>query len=274
MMPLPSPAQTFCDDPRFGGIARLYGRAGLQRLSQAHVCVVGVGGVGSWAVEALARSGVGSLTLIDLDEVCVTNINRQLPAMSDTVGRPKVEVLAQRVRLINPECTVRAEQEFLTRTTAHRLLSPSFDWVIDAIDVPVNKCLLLAACRERGLAVLTIGGAGGKRDATAVRISDLAQSGQDPLLKVVRRDLRRVHGVTFSPGKSMGIPCVFSTEPPVYPWSNGEVCEAREDGGALLMDCASGFGAATFVTGVFGFVAAGEVVRRIALEEAGPDIHP
>ncbi len=99
-MPLPSPAQNFCDDPRFGGIARLYGRAGLQRLSQSHVCVVGVGGVGSWAVEALARSGVGALTLIDLDEVCVTNINRQLPAMSDTVGRPKVEVLAQRVRRI------------------------------------------------------------------------------------------------------------------------------------------------------------------------------
>lgn len=224
---------------------------------------MGVGGVGSWSVEALARSGVGAITLIDLDEVCITNVNRQLPAMSDSVGRPKVEVLAERVRLINPACRVAVEQEFFTQSSASRLLANSFDWVIDAIDVPVNKCLLIAECRERGLSVLTIGGAGGKRDATAVRVSDLGKSGSDPLLKVVRRDLRRVHGLNLAPGAETGIPCVFSSEPPIYPWTDGRVCETREQGTALAMDCASGFGAATFVTGVFGFVAAGEVVGRI-----------
>jgi tRNA A37 threonylcarbamoyladenosine dehydratase len=259
------------EDPRFGGIARLYGRDGFRRLSEAHVCVVGVGGVGSWTVEALARSGVGMISLIDLDEVCITNVNRQLPAMSDTVGRAKVEVLAERVRLINPACQVFAEQEFFTQATAARFLSEPFDWVVDAIDVPVNKCLLLAECRQRGISVLTIGGAGGKREATGVRVADLGQSGHDPLLRVVRRDLRRVHGFACEPGKAMGIPCVFSAEAPVYPWADGRVCETREEGSALTMDCASGFGAATFVTGVFGFVAAGEIVRRIALEAASSE---
>lgn len=259
------------EDPRFGGIARLYGRDGLRRLSEAHVCVVGVGGVGSWTVEALARSGVGRLTLIDLDEVCITNVNRQLPAMSDTVGRPKVDVLAERIGLINPRCQVFAEQAFLTQATAARLLARSFDWVVDAIDVPVNKCLLLAECLQRGLPVLTIGGAGGKREAVGVRVADLGQSGHDPLLRVVRRDLRRVHGMACEPGKPVGIPCVFSAEAPVYPWADGRVCETRETGSTLTMDCASGFGAATFVTGVFGFVAAGEIVRRMALEPADSD---
>jgi len=257
-------SQTILEDPRFGGIARLYGRDGLLRLASAHVCVVGVGGVGSWSVEALARSGVGAITLIDLDEVCITNVNRQLPAMNDTVGRPKVEVLAERVRLINPLCEVHLKQEFFTGSSASRLLGHPFDWVIDAIDVPLNKCLLLATCRQQGVPVLTVGGAGGKRDATAVRVSDLGQSGHDPLLKVVRRDLRRVHGFSAPPGEAMGIPCVFSAEPPIYPWADGTVCQTREQGGTLTMDCASGFGAATFVTGVFGFAAAGEVVRRIA----------
>ncbi len=258
------------DEMRFGGIARLYGREGLRRLASAHVCVVGVGGVGSWTVEALARSGVGKLTLIDLDEICVTNINRQLPALENTVGRAKVEVLGERVRNINPGCVVREEREFFTQSSADRLLSPEFTWVVDAIDVPAHKCLLLALCRKRGIPVIAIGGAGGKRDATQVRVTDLGASGYDPLLKVVRRELRREYGVGIvpegGPVSELGIPCVVSSEKPVYPWADGGVCASREEGNSLVMDCASGFGSATFVTGVFGFVAAGEVVRRIALE--------
>ncbi len=254
-------------EERFGGIARLFGKPAMGRLSAAHVCVVGVGGVGSWTVEALARSGVGRLTLIDLDEVCVTNINRQLPALGDTVGRAKVDVLAERVRLINPECRVEAEQEFFTAATADRFLSREFDWVVDAIDVLSNKCLLIAACVQRGIPVLTVGGAGGKQDGSAVRVDDLALSGQDPLLKVVRRELRQNHGFSREQGRPFGVPCVYSPETPAYPWSSGAVCDVPEPGGTLAMDCASGFGAATFVTGVFGFVAAGEVVRRIAQAE-------
>lgn len=257
------------EDPRFGGIGRLYGREGLARLAGAHVCVVGVGGVGSWTVEALARSGVGRITMIDLDEVCVTNVNRQLPAMDGTVGRAKVEVLAERVRAISPEVEVNAVQEFFTEQSALRLLEPGYDWVIDAIDKVGNKCLLIASCVGRGIRVLTVGGAGGKRDGTQVRVADLADSQHDSLLKMTRRDLRRQHGFPREMGVKFGVPCVFSAERPVYPHGDGSVCEVKEKDGSVTMDCASGFGSATFVTGAFGFAAAGEVVRLIAIGEGG-----
>ena len=257
---------------RFGGVARLYGREGLERLSRAHVCVVGVGGVGSWTVEALARTGVGAITMIDPDDVCVTNINRQLPALDETVGRPKVAVLAERIASINTDCRVSAGQEFFSASSCERLLEPGFDWVVDAIDVPRNKCLLIAACRERAIPVLSVGGAGGRRDATLLRVADLARSGHDALLKTVRRELRERYGFARESGAEFGVPCVYSPEAPVYPWSDGSVCTVREgeaDGGRLAMDCASGFGSAIFVTGAFGFAAAGEVVRRIAFPEEG-----
>ena len=238
---------------RFGGVARLYGREGLERLLRAHVCVV----------------GVGAITMIDLDEVCITNVNRQLPAMEGTVGRPKVEVLAERIVAIHPGCAVRAEQEFFTAATAARFLAACYSWVVDAIDVPKNKCLLIASCRERGIPVLTVGGAGGRRDATAVRVEDLGRSGHDALLRVVRRGLRREYGFPGEHGALFGVPCVYSQEAPFYPWADGSVCAQKEEGSSLALDCASGFGAATFVTGAFGFAAAGEVVRRIALEPTG-----
>jgi tRNA threonylcarbamoyladenosine dehydratase len=250
---------------RFGGIARLYGAAGLEHLRAAHVCVVGVGGVGSWTVEALARSGIGAISMIDLDDVCVTNVNRQLPALDGQIGRAKVDVLAERVRAINPECRVGAMPEFFTAASAARLLEPRYSFVVDAIDKLSNKCLLLAACRERALPVLTVGGAGGKRDGTAVRVADLAESVQDELLRQVRKKLRRDHAFPRGEGAHFGIACVFSPEKPFFPWSNGTACAAPEPGSDLTLDCASGFGTATFVTGAFGFAAAGEVVRRLAL---------
>lgn len=256
-------------EKRFGGMARLFGRRGLERLLRARVCVVGVGGVGSWTVEALARSGVGSITMIDLDEVCITNVNRQLPAMDGTIGRPKVEVLAERIAAIHPECQIRAEQEFFTASTAARFLGEPYSWVVDAIDVPRNKCLLIASCRERGIPVLTVGGAGGRRDATAVRVEDLGCSGHDALLRVVRRGLRQDYGFPREHGAVFGVPCVYSKEVPFFPWADGSVCDRKEEGSSLALDCASGFGAATFVTGAFGFAAAGEVVRRIALDAKG-----
>jgi len=252
-------------DPRFGGIVRLYGRRGWERLREAHVCVVGVGGVGSWTVEALARSGVGRITMVDFDEVCITNVNRQLPALTHTVGHAKVAVLAERIAQIAPDCQVYAEQEFFTAATADRFFAQHYDWVIDAIDVPSHKCLLIAGCVSRGIPVLTVGGAGGKRDGSQVRVHDLGVTGQDQLLKAVRRELRKEHGFSNASGREFGVPCVYSPEAPVYPWANGDVCLVREEGGgAAVRDCSSGFGAATFVTGVFGFIAAGEIVRRIA----------
>lgn len=181
-------------DERFGGIARLVSAEGLQRLRAAHVCVVGIGGVGSWTVEALARSGVGALTLIDLDEVCVTNINRQLHALDGTIGRSKVEVMAERVRLINPDCRVTAVTEFFTEQSAQRLFAPDFTCVVDAIDALGNKCRLLALCRARALPVIACGAAGGRLDATQVRVADLANATRDRLLAEVRKRLRQQHG--------------------------------------------------------------------------------
>ncbi len=252
-------------ETRFGGIARLFSEEGLQRLRRAHVGVVGIGGVGSWVVEALARTGVGRLTLIDLDEVCVSNVNRQLHALDGTVGQMKGEVMAARVRLINPDCQVTAVTEFFTEDNAERLLAAGFDHVVDAIDGVTNKCRLIAHCHARKIPIVSCGAAGGRTDATAVRVADLVKVTDDRLLFEVRRKLRKYHGFPRG-GKKFGVECVYSPEPPVYPRKDGTVCGApdaapRED---LKLNCDWGFGSAVFVTGTFGFAAAGVVVKQIA----------
>jgi tRNA A37 threonylcarbamoyladenosine dehydratase len=251
-------------ETRFGGIARLYGKAGLEKLSAAHVAVIGIGGVGTWAAEALARSGIGAITLVDLDEVCVTNINRQLHALTETVGRSKVEVMAERIRAINPDCRITAKQKFFNAQTAEEILAPKFDFVLDAIDNTPNKVLLLAKCREKNLRVITCGGAGGRRDATQIRVVDLAKATHDRLLAEVRRQLRKDFQFPAD-GLPMGMACVFSAEAPVFAQPDGGVCESRaaaEEGTRL--NCNGGLGSATFVTGAFGFAAAGLIVQQIA----------
>lgn len=250
---------------RFGGVGRLLGREALRRLAAAHVCVVGVGGVGSWVVEGLARSGVGALTLVDLDDVCVTNVNRQLPALEGQIGRPKVTVLAERVRLINPECRVEVAQEFFTASSAERLLAPRRDFIVDAIDGMSHKALLIARGHERGVPVLTVGAAGGRRDATKIHAGDIGEAG-DELLRQVRKKLRRDHGFSAGPRKGicrMGVRCVWSSEPPVFPWADGTCAAKPEPGSTLTLDCETGLGTAVFVTGTFGLMAAGEVVRAL-----------
>ena len=251
---------------RFGGIGRLYGGEGLARLRAAHVAVIGIGGVGTWAVEALARSGIGTLTLIDLDDICVTNINRQTHALTHTVGQPKVTAMAERIRAINPDCQVHCHQQFYTPETADELLTPKFDHVLDAIDSVASKVHLLAECRRRGLPVVASGGAGGRTDATSVRMADLGQVTHDRLLAEVRKRLRQSHGFP-PPGQAMGIECVFTPVPPVVlPEAGGENCPVTEAGTRL--NCEGGLGSATFVTGVFGFAAAGHIVTRLATNGA------
>jgi tRNA threonylcarbamoyladenosine dehydratase len=257
---------------RFSGIARLYGRAGLSRIERAHVCVVGVGGVGSWTAEALARSGIGALTLIDLDEVCLSNVNRQLPALTSEVGKAKVQVLRERIAGINPECAVHAIEEFFTLTSAERLLATPYDYVVDAIDSVANKCLLLARCHQKDIPVITLAGAGGRRDPTALKIADLAFSGHDRLLRAVRKMLRAEYGFPASANTPFGVPSVFSTEPPVFPQPDGTVCAQRRDAEDLRMNCNSGFGSATFVTGAFGFAAAAHVLREVSAHPIGENI--
>lgn len=261
MAPAVSPADA---SARFGGIARLYGPGTLEKLAAAHVCVVGLGGVGSWAVEALARSGVGALTLVDLDDVCVTNINRQLPALDDTIGRPKVHVLAGRVRAINPACRVDARDEFFTAATADPLFAAArYDHVVDAIDSLSNKSLLIARCRESGIPIVTCGAAGGRRDPTQVRVDDLAFSHRDQLLRYVRKRLRARYGFSRDEKQPFGVAAVFSPERPVYVWRDGSVCHDPEGDTDTAINCESGLGTAAFVTGAFGFAAAAVVVNAL-----------
>jgi tRNA A37 threonylcarbamoyladenosine dehydratase len=242
------------DDLRFGGLARLYGADGLQRLLQSRVCVVGIGGVGSWAAEALARSAVGHITLVDLDDVCLSNVNRQLHALEGTIGRPKVEVMAERIRAIHPACEVRAVPEFFSEKTAEEILATGFDFVLDAIDQVTNKCLLIARCRQKEIPIVCAGGAGGRRDPAAIQVADLAQTSHDALLQKVRKKLRDEHGFSRDPKTPFGVQCVFSAEPATAPASG---CAGR-------VTCDNGYGTAGFVTGTMGLVAASRIVSKIA----------
>ncbi len=250
-------------DPRFAGIARLYGVAALTRLQALHVAVIGVGGVGSWAAEALARSGIGKLTLIDGDEVCLSNVNRQLHALDGTFGKAKVEVLAERLRAINPAIEVDAQMRFLTPSTLE-LLAAGYDCVLDCCDAFRVKVEMIAFCRRRKIPLVVLGSAGGRIDPTQIRVRDLAKTEQDALLSLVRKKLREEFNFPRGAKRYFGVPAVYSLENVRYPSADGGICLAKPDTleeGRL--DCGGGLGAATHVTGAFAFVAVGEVIRRM-----------
>ncbi|SHN26170.1 tRNA A37 threonylcarbamoyladenosine dehydratase [Duganella sacchari] len=251
---------------RFGGIARLYGVHALDRFRNAHICVVGVGGVGSWIVEALARSAIGQLTLIDLDNVAESNINRQIQALSSTVGMAKITALAERIAQINPFCQVHQIEEFVEPDNVAQMIgNGKYDYVIEATDSVKAKAAVLAWCRQHDLPVVTIGSAGGKTDAAQISVRDLARTEQEPLLKKVRKIMRAQYGFPRGEKTKFHIDAVFSTEPLKYP-ETGEVCTVDGDdrsGGVTGLNCA-GFGSAMVVTATFGMVAAGHALRRLA----------
>ncbi len=246
-------------DFRFGGIGRLYGPETLESFRRSKVCVIGIGGVGSWIVEALVRSGVGNLTLVDLDDVCESNINRQIHALDGSIGSAKTEVMAERCRLVNPECKVTPVHSFFTAKNADALLDQPFDYVIDAIDSAKHKAAIIVGCRQRKVPVLTIGGAGGRVDPTRIEIADLARSYNDPLLQRVRKLLRQEYGFPRERRRKFKVECVFSPEDARYP----ETCDTTESRSSRL-DCASGYGAAAHLTGAFGFFATSAVLRSLA----------
>lgn len=248
-------------DRRFSGVARLYGEAGQARLRAAHVCVVGIGGVGSWCAEALARTGVGHITLIDLDMVAESNTNRQIHALDDIYGMAKVDAMAERIRRINPACSVNCIEDFVTEENLESMLGQDFDIVIDAIDQARVKVAMIAYCKRRKLPIIVAGAAGGQLDPTQIRITDLSQTVQDPLLAKVRSSLRRDHG--FSRQAKFGIPAVFSTEALRYP-EKKQSCEI--DTGPAGLSCA-GFGSSVCVTSVFGMAAASHALRLITAEQ-------
>jgi tRNA A37 threonylcarbamoyladenosine dehydratase len=247
---------------RFGGIARLYGERALERFRAAHVCVIGVGGVGSWVVEALARSAIGQLTLIDLDNVAESNINRQIQALSSTIGQPKIEALAQRIAQINPFCRVTLVEDFIDAGNLGKMIDgKGFDYVVDAIDSVKAKAALIAWCRAQAIPLVTIGGAGGQLDPTRIEVRDLARTEQEPLLKKVRKILRAHYGFPRGEKNKYSIDAVFSMEPLRYPES-GDACEV--DANSITgLNCA-GFGSSMVVTASFGMVAAGHLLRKLA----------
>jgi len=254
---------------RFGGTARLYGQHALQLFAGAHVCVIGIGGVGSWAAEALARTGIGTITLIDMDDVCVTNTNRQVHALRDNVGKAKTEVMAERILAINPECRVICIDDFISAENTAELMSGGFSYVIDAIDSVRPKAALLAWCRRNKMPLVTTGGAGGQIDPTQIQVADLAKTIQDPLAAKLRERLKQDFGIVKNSKGKLGIDCVFSTEALVYPQPDGTVCASRSTAeGPKRMDCAAGFGAATMVTATFGFVAVSHVLKKMMARAA------
>lgn len=251
---------------RFGGIARLYGQPARARLAAAHVCVVGIGGVGSWAAEALARSGVGIITLIDLDDIAVSNTNRQVHALDGQFERPKVQVMAERIRAINPACVVHAIEEFVSRENLRALVTREMHFVIDAIDVAGTKAALIYHCKREKIPVITTGAAGGQIDPTQIRVVDLNRTQNDPLAAKVRSILRRHYGWSRNTKRHYAVPCVYSLEQLRYPTVAGGVSCEKDPEGVKSLDCDSGFGACMTVTATFGLVAVARALDRLTRE--------
>ena len=254
-------ADSMVSDRRFGGLSRLYGVDGSRRIMAAHVAVVGIGGVGSWAVEALARSGVRQLTLIDFDHVAESNINRQIHAQGNTVGQAKVIAMAERIRSYSPDCAVRCVEEFVEPDNWTSLLPSNVDAVIDACDQVRAKVAMAAWARSCGSVFVAVGAAGGKRQAHRVDIADLAQVTHDPLLAQVRNHLRKEHGAPRE-GKRLNVSCVFSPESVQAPDAS---CAVEGDGS---LNC-QGYGSVVSVTATFGQCAAGWVMNILAEQAEG-----
>jgi tRNA threonylcarbamoyladenosine dehydratase len=258
---------------RFGGLERLYGVSGAVCIRSAHVAVIGIGGVGSWAAEALARSGVGRITLIDFDQVAESNINRQIHAETDTVGMAKVDAMAERIARVNPRCEVRKIEEFATPENWAELSAVGFDAVIDCCDQMKTKAALAVWAREQAgrhkkaapkamSLFITVGAAGGKRRADLVQIADLSETTHDPLLADLRYRLRKQHGAPRD--KRIGIPCVYSREA-VAPPDPSCAVEAGDNSTDGTLNC-HGYGSVVSVTATFGLCAAGWVLDQLALE--------
>ena len=264
-----SELETYKLHRRFDRMARLVGDDKMKRLMNSHVMVIGLGGVGSWAAESIARSGVGKITIVDFDEVCITNFNRQLQALSGTVGTLKTTLMAERLSKINPQMKIRAVDTFYNEANHNIIFTEKPDYVIDAIDHVTSKCFLLAHCRKNNIPIITSTGSGGKMDPSKVKIIDLAETNRDPLARDVRRILREQY--EFPKEGTYGIPAVFSDEPAQKPhelsYDNGKgfrcVCPQGDN---TFFNCDSRnliYGNSSFVTGTFGFFAASRVINDL-----------
>ncbi|MCE3010243.1 MAG: tRNA threonylcarbamoyladenosine dehydratase [Proteobacteria bacterium] len=254
---------------RFDRMGRLVGDPAMKKLMNSHVMILGLGGVGSWAAESLMRSGVGQLTIVDFDEICITNANRQIHALQGLVGKKKATVMAERLRKINPQATVKEIPQFYNEQNSEMILAEKPDFVIDAIDNLTAKTHLIATCRERGISMITSGGASARLDPLSVKLVDLAKTHSDPLCHQVRKILRQRYA--FPKDGEFGIPCVFSDEEPMMPvelnYDNGEgfkcVCPQGQNDFHSCDKRRMIYGTASFMTGNFGFVMASFAVRHL-----------
>lgn len=258
---------------RFGGIERLYGIHQVAILKQAHFCVIGIGGVGSWTAEALARSGVGIITLIDHDDIALSNINRQIHSTTDTLNQSKVEIMAKRIASINPEAVCHAIDDFITEGNMKKYLSTDYDYVIDAIDSVKFKSAMIYYCLRNKIPIMSTGGAGGLIDPTAITVSDLSKTYNDPLAAKVRSQLRSQYGFSKNSKRNFGVPCVFSTEQQRYPKADGSVCHAKPGIKGVNLDCNLGFGSSSCVTATFGMVAAAKAMEKLIKKEMGNELN-
>jgi len=250
---------------KFGGTQRLYSQRGIDRLNQASVTIVGIGGVGSWIAEALARTAIGKITLIDMDDICVTNTNRQIHAIDDNVGRLKVEVMSERIKSINSDCEVISVVDFINLDNLSETIDNNTDYVVDAIDNARTKAAMIAHCKRQKIKIITIGGAGGQIDPVKITVGDLSRTWQDPLSAKVRSELRRNYRFSKNPKRRFGVECVYSTEQLLYPKFDGTVTyqkQSRE--GSARLDCAQGLGASAMVTATFGMIAAARIINKLA----------
>ncbi|MBX2839322.1 MAG: tRNA cyclic N6-threonylcarbamoyladenosine(37) synthase TcdA [Gammaproteobacteria bacterium] len=246
----------------FSALQRLYGSSSVMLLPTLRFCVVGVGGVGSWTVEALARCGVGHITIIDHDDVTESNINRQIHADVSTIGESKVDLMRQRVERIHPDCDLQAIDDFLAETNLANYLSREFDVVIDAIDSIRFKAAMIYYCKRNKIEIITTGGAGGRTDPLAVDVCDLSKTWNDALAAKVRSRLRSEYGFSKNPKSRFGVECVYSHEQPVYPDGHGSVTHQKPGVPGATLDCDQGYGSVSFVTGTFGFVAASRALNN------------
>lgn len=251
---------------RFGGIARLYGQVQAEQIAQLHIAVIGIGGVGSWAAEALARSGVGNISLMDHDDIALSNINRQIHTLDSTINQPKVVAMKERILQINPYCQCHCIDDLLTENNLEKYFprdrQKPFDYIIDAIDSVKHKSALIYYCKRNKMPMITTGGAGGLLDPTAIEITDLSKTYNDPLAAKVRSQLRYHYHFSRNPKRRFGIECVFSTEQPVYPQADGTMGQTKPEAKGVSLDCNFGYGSSSCVTSTFGFSAAARALQK------------
>ncbi len=259
---------------RFDRMGRLIGDSIMEKLFNTHVMIVGMGGVGSWAAESLARSGIGIITLVDFDEICITNANRQLHALQGNVGEKKVEIMAERLQKINPHIQVNRIVKFYDESTSEEILNLKPNYLLDAIDNITAKCHLIANCKQKNISIITSSGAGGKLDPLQIKLTDLSDTKDDNMAQQLRKTLRQKYN--FSRKEKFDVPCVYSEEPMILPvelkYDKGRgfrcLCPQKNNEFHTCEKRNIIYGSASFVTGAFGLAMSSWVVNDVILKDS------